>query len=103
MARKQTSDKEVVVSNGAAAAPVRRKAVGPVRKKHTASAVENAVASPLNADVAETVGAAAIASRTEPVYEEIARLAYSYWEARGCQGGSPEEDWVRAEQELRTR
>lgn len=33
--------------------------------------------------------------------EEIAALAYSYWEARGCQGGSPEEDWFRAELELR--
>jgi len=36
-------------------------------------------------------------------HEEIARLAYSLWEARGCQGGSPEEDWLRAEQELRQR
>lgn len=35
--------------------------------------------------------------------EEIARLAYSYWEARGCTGGSPEEDWHRAEQELKLR
>lgn len=34
--------------------------------------------------------------------ETIACLAYSYWEARGCQGGSPEEDWLRAEQHLRT-
>lgn len=33
--------------------------------------------------------------------EEIARLAYSYWEARGGQGGSPEEDWFRAERQLR--
>ncbi len=33
-------------------------------------------------------------------HEEIAKLAYSYWEARGFQGGSPEEDWVRAEREL---
>lgn len=32
--------------------------------------------------------------------EAIARLAYSYWEARGRQGGSPEQDWLRAEQEL---
>jgi hypothetical protein len=32
--------------------------------------------------------------------EDVAELAYSYWEARGCQGGSPEEDWLRAEQEL---
>jgi len=33
--------------------------------------------------------------------EEIALLAYSYWEARGHQGGSAEEDWLRAEQKLR--
>jgi hypothetical protein len=38
-----------------------------------------------------------------PSREEIAALAYSYWEARGLQGGSPEEDWARAEQELRNR
>jgi hypothetical protein len=31
---------------------------------------------------------------------EISRRAYSYWEARGYQGGSPEEDWFRAEREL---
>ena len=31
--------------------------------------------------------------------EEIERLAHSYWLARGCQGGSPEEDWYRAERE----
>jgi hypothetical protein len=32
--------------------------------------------------------------------EEIARLAYSYWEARGRQHGSANEDWFRAEREL---
>ena len=36
-------------------------------------------------------------------YEEVARLAYFYWESRGYQGGSPEEDWYRAEEELRKR
>jgi hypothetical protein len=36
-------------------------------------------------------------------HEEIARLAYSHWEARGRQGGSPEEDWFRAEKELKAR
>lgn len=40
---------------------------------------------------------------SKPDREEIARLAYSYWEARGCQDGSAEEDWIRAEQELRIR
>lgn len=31
---------------------------------------------------------------------DIARRAYLYAEARGFQGGSPEEDWLRAEREL---
>jgi hypothetical protein len=34
---------------------------------------------------------------------EIARLAYSIWESRGRQGGSAEEDWFRAEKELKGR
>ena len=36
-----------------------------------------------------------------PTHEQIARLAYSYWEARGRKEGSPEEDWHRAERVLR--
>jgi hypothetical protein len=35
--------------------------------------------------------------------EEIAMLAFSYWETRGYQGGTPEDDWFRAESELRER
>jgi hypothetical protein len=38
-----------------------------------------------------------------PTQEEISRLAYSYWEARGGQGGSAWEDWFRAEEELKRR
>jgi hypothetical protein len=40
------------------------------------------------------------AAPAPPSREQVAELAYSYWAARGCQGGSPEEDWLRAEQEL---
>jgi hypothetical protein len=36
-------------------------------------------------------------------YEEVARLAYSYWESRNFQNGSPDEDWYRAVEELRRR
>jgi hypothetical protein len=36
-----------------------------------------------------------------PTEDRIAELAYSYWEARGFQGGSPWEDWFRAETELK--
>ena len=54
------------------------------------------------------------ASRTQPLvapvevvrkpgHDEIARLAYSYWEARGRQGGAAWEDWLRAERELREK
>ena len=38
-----------------------------------------------------------------PAHDEIALLAYSYWEARGRQGGSQWEDWFRAEGELRRK
>jgi hypothetical protein len=50
------------------------------------------------------ISSPASALTTEPVIdrEAIALLAYSYWEARGFLGGSPEEDWLRAERELRT-
>ncbi len=33
--------------------------------------------------------------------ERIARLAYSYWEARGRVHGYAAEDWLRAERDLR--
>ena len=36
------------------------------------------------------------------IQDDIARLAYFLWEARGGVGGSPEEDWLRAEQEILT-
>ena len=35
----------------------------------------------------------------ENAREEIAKIAYAYWEERGYQGGSALEDWVRAEEE----
>ena len=31
---------------------------------------------------------------------DIAPLAYRYWQERGCPEGCPEEDWFRAEREL---
>ena len=38
-----------------------------------------------------------------PTHEEIARLAYACWEARGHPHGSAQEDWFRAERELLRR
>ena len=36
-------------------------------------------------------------------HEEIARLAYGAWEARGHRHGSPEDDWFWAEEQLRKK
>ncbi|MCC6342452.1 MAG: DUF2934 domain-containing protein [Bryobacterales bacterium] len=33
-------------------------------------------------------------------HEEIARLAYSYWEQRSRQHGHAVEDWLRAERQI---
>ena len=38
-----------------------------------------------------------------PTHEEIARLAYTYWQARHGAPGSELEDWLRAEAELKRR
>jgi hypothetical protein len=97
MARKQVSEKPLVVSPAAAApAPARRKSTtSRTSRRAVEPATNTGFAAPATAEpVAETAVAAA------PSREEIARLAYSLWEARGHQGGSPEEDWLRAEQML---
>ena len=98
MARKQTSENDLVMSTGAAAVPSRRK---PARRgQHTATAAE-----PLSpsAGSPETMAALPAVAAPEPSRDAIARLAYFYWEERGGQGGCPEEDWTRAERELRGR
>ena len=45
-------------------------------------------------------GSVITTSQIDP--EAVARLAYSYWEARGGVGGTQEDDWFRAEHELVT-
>jgi len=41
-------------------------------------------------------------AHAEPDEKDIAALAYALWESRGCPDGSPEEDWFRALDELRS-
>ena len=36
-------------------------------------------------------------------HDEVSKLAYSYWLARGKHGGNAHEDWIRAERELRSK
>jgi hypothetical protein len=42
-----------------------------------------------------------MAAAPTPSREEIARLAEKFWAERGWPEGSPEQDWLRAEQELK--
>lgn len=78
-----------------AAAPARHKSATPKRSS-------NSPVPEIEPSVVPVEPVAEMLSPDTPVasYQEIARLAYTYWEARGCQGGSPEQDWQRAEQEL---
>jgi Protein of unknown function (DUF2934) len=38
----------------------------------------------------------------QPTATQIAALAYELWKARGCPEGSPDADWLRAEEQLKT-
>jgi hypothetical protein len=40
---------------------------------------------------------------TMPAHDEIQKLAQKYWAQRGFQDGYAEQDWFRAEQELRQK
>jgi hypothetical protein len=90
MARKRNTQSDIVLSTGAGSVRPRRKTARP------GVTAAPAVETPATEAVAVPEAAAPVA----PAHEQIARLAYSYWEARGYRDGSPEEDWVRAEQEI---
>jgi len=100
MTRKRTSENDLSISAGASATPSRRKPASRTRAKSvttpetpSTSAAEPEIAAPR-----------AVATPVyQPSREDIAELAFRYWETRGCQGGSSEEDWLRAERELLTR
>jgi hypothetical protein len=56
------------------------------------------------ADILTMTNGSHAASAGKPVpHDEVARLAHRYWAERGCQHGHDEEDWFRAEQEIRAR
>jgi hypothetical protein len=95
MSKKQTTASEAITSSGAG--PARQRKHAPAKRTTAAVAAEPSASIPPAPDAA-----------TNPVHsvvtsDEIAKLAYSYWEARGYTGGSSEEDWLRAEQELNAR
>jgi hypothetical protein len=55
---------------------------------------------PSGAKASRAIGPIAESTASAPKHEQIARLAYSYWQDRRCNDGSQVEDWLRAEAEL---
>jgi Protein of unknown function (DUF2934) len=100
MANKRVSENNVVTST-TAAAPARRRSANPKRTARPSS-VETSNAFASQPEVPSAAPATVAAMASESFQDAVARLAYSYWEARGSQSGSPEADWLRAEQELRS-
>lgn len=115
MARKSNFDSKPVVSTGSASTSSSKK----TKRTVTRSAAHRKASSPEvepapRADLAVTenprvlVSSESISNLSQAVApafdrDEVARLAYSYWEMRGGQYGSAEEDWLRAERELMNR
>ena len=103
MTKKRNTTSDPILSGGAA--PARPRKHTPA--KRTAEPVVES--SPSTHTTTQLAALDAAVNPSNPVVTEdstsdanaIAQLAYSYWEARGYQGGSPEEDWLRAEKELR--
>jgi hypothetical protein len=50
-----------------------------------------------------TAGHTAAGITHEVKEENVASLAYELWQSRGCPAGSPNEDWFRAVEQLRSR
>jgi hypothetical protein len=83
-----------VVNEPVVAVPV---VAEPIVAEHVAA--ELVVPAPVAAQPVAAEPLAAAPAKTVS-REDIAKLAYCYWADRGYQGGSPEEDWLRAENTL---
>ena len=77
-------------------------------KKDRGDAYESVKTDGIMIDLAEAanllvkqVDASAPASLSAPTHEEIATLAHQLWADAGCKDGTAEQDWSRAEQQLR--
>ena len=99
MARKRNPENDLVVTSSAAASRPRRTTTAAARPKHSPTTADTPEKPALKSE--KEAPSAASSNGREPSHEDIRALAHSYWLARGCEGGSPEEDWRRAEVELR--
>ena len=104
MPTKRTSGNDLAVSAGAApAVAARRKPASNTRKKSIVSQAEPSPVLTAPRRAKASTSKTAVPVSDPPTSEQIANLAYFIWESRGCQGGSPEEDWFEAERQLLAR
>jgi DUF2934 family protein len=107
MPTKKSADQPV--SSSPAAAPqnsapastksrARGSSAKPVTHKHKQNAAM--LPEPAAAEITVPAPQPATAAALAPTHEDISIRAYLIAEARGFQGGSPEDDWFRAEREL---
>lgn len=76
--------------------------MGLANHQHKTSSIPEPM-KPESTPAVKTMAAAAAQKAAQSIsHDEIAKLAHSYWVARGYGHGSAEADWLRAEQELRT-
>ena len=101
MARNQVSENKVVLSTPVT--PSRHKSAKRVTRPAVVELGAAASTAPASEPEVPVAPVAQAVTPAEPSHDAIARLAYSYWQDRGCQGGSQEADWLRAERELRSR
>jgi hypothetical protein len=71
----------------------------PVATEVRAAESKSPLSKPAVLELVETVTVAETVTKIA-THEDIARLAHSFWVARGYAHGSPHEDWLRAEREL---
>jgi len=100
MPNRRTTGKDIGAAGGSAPRP-RRKSEPATRSNRSAAQSAAALDGWTEPGAEQLIAGAATDLKHSA--DEIERLAYSFWEARGYQGGSPEADWFRAEQELRER
>lgn len=125
MTRKMKPENDTVVPPDAAA-PRPRRQTAASRTRRASAPLATPVPSAADVDAAETPGSTSSVAApkprrkpptplmtrkqaksetaiAEPSREAIAQLAYLYWQARGGPDGSADDDWLRAERELRQR
>jgi hypothetical protein len=107
MARLRKNETSVNIGPTAASAAPARRTAAPTPRTRTKAKTDAASTKPAPQEPVDlpTVSAVFEAAIIEylPSHEEISARAYSYWVDRGYAEGSPEQDWLRAEAELRQR